>query len=57
MKKIYLFFICLLINEVNYAQYVTLYTPNGSPIETFITNEFSNEYIVQLTNLYSRLWS
>ncbi|RNC63272.1 hypothetical protein D7D25_17385, partial [Proteiniphilum sp. X52] len=34
------------------AQYVTLYTPKGSPIQTFINPEGTNEWITTTTNRY-----
>lgn len=53
MKKIYLFLIGVLgFTFLCNAQYVTLYTPNGSPVQTFIRSEGSTEWITTTTNEY-----
>lgn len=52
MKKVYLLLIYLLAFTTLNAQYVTLYTPKGSPIQTFINPEGTNEWITTTTNRY-----
>lgn len=53
MKKIYLFLIGVLgFTFLCNAQYVTLYTPNGSSVQTFIRSEGSTEWITTTTNQY-----
>ncbi|TCO07124.1 T9SS type A sorting domain-containing protein [Natronoflexus pectinivorans] len=53
MKKIYLFLTGILaFTFFCNAQYVTLYTPNGSPVQTLIRSEGSTEWITITTNQY-----
>ena len=52
MKKIYLLLLGLLVFTICNAQYVTLYTPNGSPVETFVNAEYTNEQINSVTDEY-----
>lgn len=57
MKKTYLLLLGLLVFTICNAQYVTLYTPNGSPIETFVRDELSNENINRITEEYRTAFS
>ncbi len=52
MKKIHLFLAGIFVFTICNAQYVTLYTPKGSPIQTFIRSEGSTEWITLTTNEY-----
>jgi len=56
MRKIYLLIISILTYIVCNAQHITLYTPNGSSIETFVLTEGTNEWINQTTNQYKNAY-
>jgi hypothetical protein len=54
MKKIHIILIGIIFSfTICNAQYITLYTPNGSTIETFLNAEGTPEWITTTTNQYA----